>query len=567
MQAFGKLGVTVVILLLVASCAPGAPTAAPTKPAPPAAPTQPAAPPAATAPAATAPTAAPTAKPTAPPAAKVKRGGTLIRADFRDATTFDPIFALNSGEVAESSALEALLSWNLVDEKTGKHEPGSWLAESWQVVDPKTITLKLQKGVKFHDGSEFNAEVVKWNLDRAKNHPKTVAKAYVGAINSVDAVDPSTVKLNLTGPSATIFVNLTNAAGGTGSTFSLITSKAAYDKQGEEAMQRTAVGTGPFTLVDWKRDDRATYKKFDGYWKNGEDGQKLPYLDAIEVRVLRDRSVAALEARAGTVHIFKQLEPKDVASVTSNPELVFFNTPWAAAPHSIAINPAREPFGNNLKLRQAAQYSIDREAIAKTLGFGHMVPAYYHFWHAAMPGYDEKNPKYTLDVDKAKALVKEAGFPDGANIEINFTSNAVGRNFTELAQAMMAKAGIQVKANGMDATTQKQTAISANFEANTWEGFPSPDPDHYTRFFTCDGAMNWGNYCNPEIDKCFAEGVQVYDFNQRAEVYKKCQRILYEGAYNMGLVRLEWNIVARKEVKNFKANNHLVNLREIWLDK
>ncbi len=140
MQAFGKLGVTVVILLLVASCAPGAPTAAPTKPAPPAAPTQPAAPPAATAPAATAPTAAPTAKPTAPPAAKVKRGGTLIRADFRDATTFDPIFALNSGEVAESSALEALLSWNLVDEKTGKHEPGSWLAESWQVVDPKTIT-------------------------------------------------------------------------------------------------------------------------------------------------------------------------------------------------------------------------------------------------------------------------------------------------------------------------------------------------------------------------------------------------------------------------------------------
>ncbi len=554
----------VLIMGVLSACAPAAPTAAPTKPAAPAA-TAPAAPVAPTAaapaqPAATAPAAA-------KPAAKIKRGGTVVRADIGDVTSWDPLFSVNSTEVVRSPALEAPLEWTLTDEKTGKHEAKPGLAESFELTDPKTVVLKFRKNVKFHDGSDLTAEVVKWNLDRARTHPKSLAKGFFEAVSSIDVVDANTVKLNLKGPSATIFVNLTRSAAGTGSTGSLLISKAAFDKLGEEAMGNKPFATGPFMITDWKRDDRTTYKKFDQYYLKGEDGQPLPYLDGQEVRVLRDRTVAMVEVKTGTVHVIDNIDDKDIASVKASPDLGLILMPWAAGRWALGFNADKEPFGKNVKLRQAAQYALDRESMAKTLGFGNAIPDYWNLWVPSYPGYDESNPKYEFNLDKAKQLMKDAGFEGGATTALSYESPGAGQKYAEVVQSMWQKAGINSNLTGIDRAAVKQAVKAGQFEAHTFSMSASPDPDGWTRMYTCEGSANWSNYCNPEMDKCMAEGRGLYDAKQRDGVYKRCLKILYDDSKVFGLYMTPTNVVYRKEVKNVITTNHVVDLRGSWLDK
>ncbi len=565
------LSISLVIVMVtiwssLMGCSPAAPTA-PTKPAAPAVSTA-AAPPASgatTAPAAATKPAA--AAPTATPAAKIKRGGTVVRADIGDVTTWDPLFSVNSTEMVRSPALEASLEWTLVDAKTGKHEAKPGLAESFELTDPKTLVLKYRKNVKFHDGSDLTAEVAKWNLDRARTHPKSLAKGFFDAVSSIDVVDANTIKLNLKGPSATIFVNLTRSAAGTGSTGAFLVSKAAFDKLGEEAIGNKPSATGPFMITDWKRDDRTTYKKFDQYYLKGEDGQPLPYLDGQEVRVVRDRTVAMVEVRTGTVHVIDNIDDKDIASVKSNADLSLILMPWAAGRWALGFNSEKEPFGKNVKLRQAAQYALDRESMAKTLGFGNAIPDYWNLWVPSYPGYDESNPKYEFNLDKAKQLMKEAGFADGAATMLSYESPGAGQKYAEVVQSMWQKAGINATLIGIDRAAVKQAVKAGQFEAHTFSMSASPDPDGWTRMYTCDGSANWSNYCNPEMDKCMAEGRSKYDAKERDGIYKRCLKILYDDAKVFGLYMTPTNVVYRKEVKNVKTTNHVVDLRESWLDK
>ncbi len=548
------------VVSLLAACAPAAPTAAP------AAATK--APAAATA-APAAPTAAPktdAAAPTAAPAAKIKRGGNLVRVQYEDTNSWDPIFALNSAVPAESPALESLIYWQLADSKTGKHDLKPQLAESWDVSDPKSIVLKLRKGVKFHDGSEFNAEAVRWVLERARTDPKSATKGYLSMVSSIEAPDASTVKLNLKQPSAVALLNLTAAVGGTGSPGLMIVSKAYAEKNGVDALGEKPIGTGPLVLSDWKKDDRATYKKFDGYWRQGEDGKPLPYLDGMDVKVIRDKSVALIEVKTGAAQIIKQIEDKDVAGAKADSNVGVTMITWAATPGAIGFNQAKEPFGKNLKLRQAAQYALDRESIAKILGFGNAWADYYNFWIPSYPGYDETLPTFKYDLAKAKSLVAEAGFANGAEVALTFDAPN-GQKQAELEQQMWAQAGIKATLVGLDGTTRKANTKTGNWEAVQFGMTPSPDPDMWSRMYTCEGSANWSNYCNKEMDKCMDEGGQLTDAAKRHEIYKRCQKILIEDSQIFGVFMTPNNAVARKEVKGLKLTQHLLDMREVWLDK
>ncbi len=244
-KTWKTLGLAALVVLVV-SCSPAAPTAAPSK-APAAAPTS-AVPPAA------APTAAPTAAPaaatprpaapTAAPAAAIKRGGVARLARSWTYNSMDPHVATGTGP-AFGMLYDTLLRYDMVDEKTGRFESKPGLAESWQVTDPKTITLKLRKGVKFHDGSEFNSEVAKWNLDRMLTHPKSAVKEFVQSIDKVEVVDPQTLKLSLKTPSASLLVNISHG----GSEAVGMISKAAVDKLGEAGFGNQPSGTGPIEMT------------------------------------------------------------------------------------------------------------------------------------------------------------------------------------------------------------------------------------------------------------------------------------------------------------------------------
>jgi peptide/nickel transport system substrate-binding protein len=564
------LAISVLVMLsLMMGCSPGAPTVVPTKPSAPAATTVSSAPTTVAA----APTAAPAAatKPAAPavtaaPVAKIKRGGTLIRADIVDPDTWDPAFSSKSKPTAENPALEAPIKWALVD-ASGKHEPKPWLAESWQIVEPKTVVLKLRQGVKFHDGSDFNADVAKWQLDRDRMHPKSKGKAFQAAINSIDIKDPYTLQLNLKAPSAVILVNLTNAAGGAGSPGTLMISKAYWDQVGDEGVALKLVGTGPFMLADFQRDSRTTYKKYDQYWKMGDDGQKLPYLDAIGVRIVRDVSVGLIEVKSGNVHLIEDIDAKDITGVKSNPELVINEMPWASVRHRAGVMFEKNPWGTNVKLRQAAQYAIDRDAVARTLGLGNAQPDYFNTWVPGFPGYDEKNPKYEFNLNKANQLKTEAGFSGDVPMSI-VAMIGIGQRHAEILQSMWAKVGIRTTITALDSLAVSQASETNDFDFTLSNGQPgSPDPDGMSRFFICGGTGNGGRYCNPALDKCFEQGAATYDFKERDGIYKRCQQILYEDAQNFSTFMQSANVVSRKEVKNLQITQHISDMREVWLEK
>jgi peptide/nickel transport system substrate-binding protein len=567
-QSWYLLVFIIVLLGLLAACAPATPAPSPTKPA--AAPAATTAPVAPTAPpaAATKPAAAPAVatQPTAAPVSKVKRGGILIRAQSEDTNSWDPAFALNSAVPIETPALESLLYWELVDGKTGKHEIKPQLAESWQTPDDKTIVLKLRSGIKFHDGSDFDAEAARWQLERSRTNPKSLTRTYLATVQSIEAPDKSTLKINLKQPSAVMLLNLTAAVGGTGSHGLLIVSKAYADKNGEAALNDKPIGTGPMMLTDWKKDDRANYKPFTGYWRMGEDGKPLPYLDGVEVKVVKDKSVGLIEVRTGNSHMYKAIDDKDVASVKSNPDLDLIMINWAASPNAMGFNQKKTPFGQNVKLRQAAQYALDRESLAKLIGFGNALVMYYHFWIPSYPGYDESLPVYKFDLNKAKSLIKEAGYPDGVDLTLTYDEPAL-RKPAEAIQQMLNQAGFKLNLNGIDGTTRKQTVQAGNWESIIFGMTPSPDPDMWSRMYTCEGGANWSTYCNPEMDKCMAEGGLLTDPAKRSEIYKRCQKILIEDSAIYGTYALPNNVAFRKEVKNLKVSQHLLNLRDVWLDK
>ncbi|MCL5026834.1 MAG: ABC transporter substrate-binding protein, partial [Chloroflexi bacterium] len=363
-------------------------------------------------------------------------------------------------------------------------------------------------------------------------------------------------------PSAVALLNLTTAVGGTGSPGLMMVSKAYAEKNGVDALGEKPIGTGPFMLTEWKKDDRATYKPFNGYWRQGEDGKPLPYLDQINMRVIRDKSVALIEVKTGAAHIIKQIDDKDVAGVKSDPNLQVTMITWAATPGAIGFNQEKSPFGKNLKLRQAAQYAL----IAKILGFGNAWADYYNFWIPSYPGYDETLPTFKYDLAKAKSLMKEAGFPDGAEVALTFDAPN-GQKQAELEQQMWAQAGIKATLVGLDGTTRKANTKTGNWEAVQFGMTPSPDPDMWSRMYTCEGSANWSSYCNKEMDKCMAEGGQLTDPAPRSEIYKRCQKILIEDSQIFGVFMVPNNAVARKEVKNLKFTQHLLNMREVWLDK
>jgi peptide/nickel transport system substrate-binding protein len=543
------LAITVLMVLnFLMACAAPAPTAAPTKPSAPAAAT----------------TAPPQSGATSAPVAKVKRGGTLLTADNTEPKSFDPAID-TTNEVAQSVALEGLLSWTLTDNQTGKHELKPWLAQSWEMPDPKTITFKLRPGVKFHDGSDFNAEVVKWHFERMRTDAKSTSKGLFAMVDSTTVVDPTTFKFNLKSPSASFLQNLTGASGGTGSSGAMIISKTSFDTLGEQAIGDKAVGTGPFVIEQWKRDYNVTYKKWDQYWKKGVDGLALPYVDRQEHRKIPDSAVGVLELRSGGLHVYRHLGSKDIATIQSDPQLQLVMMPWAARRYMVGFWPTKSPFGTNLKLRQASQHAIDRESMAKTVGLD-AVAAYYSTWVPGFPGYDEKTPKPEFNLDKAKQLIQEAGYSSGIDVEVSFQKAALGQ-IPEITQAMWGKIGIRAKLTPLDDTAFLDIAKGGNLESVFNAPTASPDPDNYTRAFASDGTANWWHYSNPAMDKCLEEGRVLYDFDKRHEVYKRCLNILQEDSLTYGLINIAGKEGHRKEVKNITTSLHLVDTREAWLDK
>ncbi len=451
------------------------------------------------------------------------------------------------------------------DEKTGKFGTVPMLATSWEMSGPKSLVLKLQKGVKFHDGSDFNATVAKWNLDRLRTHPKSFAKEYTDAHEGVDIVDNDTIKINLKYPYAAVLVNLTNAPDDK----PMMASKAQWDKEGDDGLYKKSIGTGPFTFDAWKTNDSVTYKRNPNYWMKGDDGQPLPYLDQVIVRFMQDTSVAVLEMKAGNLDYMEEISGKDVPGLKVTPTLLYTEWPWQFSIYMFAYNAAPDAklAGDKMKpLRQAMNQAIDKKAIAESLGLGIGQPAYWHLSTGHI-GYSDKVPKYDYNLDKAKELMAQAGFPNGIDLIMDIISRTEDIQNAQIYKQMLEKAGIRTTITQQDRVAWGAKMRGGSYEFTTLRSNLRADPDQVLSFrFGSKGSGNYAAWSSPEMDKCLQEGASELDPAKRQPIYERCQGLVYNDAY----YGFEWqrtmNNVRNKKLQGMPDRWWEWYLTKAWLD-
>ena len=303
-----------------------------------------------------------------------------------------------------------------------------WLATEWKIdKTKKTITLSLRKGVKFHDGTDFNAEAVKWCIDRA------IENKMVKGFNSVDVIDDYTVRINV----AHYQNNLLNLLS---SSYTSVVSPTAYKEMGEEKAMWHPVGTGPFKFVNYERGNKLTYTKWEGYWGKGK-----PYLDGLEYIFIRDPMTqqAAMQARGDEkVHVLAVTSGEQAAMLKAKgfKEITMYTGSIALIPDS---NDPNSPFANK-KVRLATSYAIDREAIVKARGFGLWSPA-NQAPTPGKPGHVNESEFGRYDPEKAKQLLAEAGYPNGFQTTIYPMPGLVDRDVMVAVQQFLGEVGIKAE--------------------------------------------------------------------------------------------------------------------------
>ena len=347
----------------------------------------------------------------------------------------------------------------LRSDKTGK--PVAWLATGFKEnAAAKTLTLTLRRGVKFHDGTDFNAEAVKWNLDQSLS----VKSVGTEKLMSVDVIDDYTVRINLSEWDNTVTNNLAQTLG-------MMISPTAFKKNGEEWCAKNPVGTGPFQFVSWEKDVRTVYKKFDGYWQKGK-----PYLDRIEYFPIGDSLTRELSFRRGELDLILTVSPKNVAGLEKDGYVIIRGRIGSGATAIVpdSVNP-KSVFAD-IRVRQALQYAINSEELVKGVFYGEWEPAnqwiYKGHW-----GYNPSVVGYPYNPAKAKQLLAEAGYPSG------FKTKLLYRTTPEWDQTFTAVQGY-LKAVGIDAEldpSQVGRYDQIVLQGGKWEGLicnsVSPYPD------------------------------------------------------------------------------------------
>jgi len=480
-----------------------------------------------------------------------KKGGTLRVALGVDITTLDPFL---SGSKLDRQVYHNLYEPLLVlDDKLGI-QPN--LAESWQSPDPKTLIFKLRQGVKFHDGTDFNAEAARSNFDRMATDPKSVRKGEIANIASTEVVDPFTLKINLKQPDSSLLATLTDRAG-------MMVSPTAFAKLGADlGHDATGAGTGPYQFVEWVPDDHVLLKRNDAYW-NKQGG---PYLDQIRYRPIPDDTVKLQSLQGGEIEALDYLAPRTVGLAKADTNLVVIDVPSLAA-FWYVLNTTKPPFDNK-SVRQAVMYALDTEALVKGVYLGVGVPANGPISPSSW-AYDETLKPIPRDLAKAKSLLAQAGHPDGITFTFEIVNTPFGVQEAEVVKAQLAEAGITVNVVPVDGARQLADGNAKTLESTTynWSGRPDPDGNTYQFFHTTAGAsLNWAGFSNPEVDKLLEQTRIVSDHAERKKLYTQIIQILRDEAPAVFVVHpVEPKALSPKLQGYVPIPDGMLRFKDVWL--
>ena len=402
------------------------------------------------------------------------------------------------------------------------------LADSYDVSkDGLVYTIKVRKGVKFHDGTSFDATAVKANLDRVTD-PANKLKRYTlfNRVARTDVVDPTTVKITLKEPFSPFINVLAHPS-------AVMISPAALKKYGKDIAFHP-VGTGPFEFVEWKQPDHLRGKKFAGYWKSG-----LPKIDTITWKPVVDNNSRSAIMQTGEADFAFSIPFEQAAVLKASPKVDLIAAP-SIIQRYLSLNTQVKPF-NDPKVRRAINYAINKQALAKVAFAGYAVPAE----GVVPPGVDfaEKLGPWPYDPAKARALLKEAGYPNGFETTLwSAYNHTTAQKVIQFVQQQLQQVGIKASVQALEAgqRVEKVESVPRPEDAGVrmyYVGWSSStgESDWALRPLLASESMppkllNTAYYKNDQVDADIAGALRTTDRNEKARLYKDAQQRIWADA-------------------------------------
>ena len=457
---------------------------------------------------------------------------TLVIAQGADAKSLDP----HASNDNPSSRIRIQIYDRLMDlDDNGVPQP--MLAESWERPDDKTIIFHLRKGVKFHNGDEMKASDVKFSLERALASPEV--SHILAGINGVEVLDDYTVKVTTEKPMAAILNNLSHT------TIAILSEKAtteAGDKFGQNP-----IGTGPYKFVSWQSGDRVTLEAFPDYWQGEAPVKNVVFRNIVE------ETNRTIGLETGELDVIYEIFGIDKNKLKEDDRFNFIEGPQVSMTY-LGFNMKKAPY-DNPKVREAISYAIDQKPIIDTVFLGAAEPANSILGKNIFAYYDVE--KFTQNIEKAKALMAEAGYPDGFKAKLWVNDNPVRRDTAVILQDQLKQIGIDVAIETLewgaflDGTARGEHEMFILGWVNT-----ARDPDMYelVSTSTMGAAGNRSFYSDPEMDKMLAAGKIELDPEKRKEIYKEIQIKIRKDIPMYMIAYPLQNVVTQKNIKNFKLD-------------
>jgi len=481
-----------------------------------------------------------------------QRGGQLVFGRYADSLFLDPV--LNDANL-DIWVLTNLYDPLLQPTADGK-DVAPDLATDWSFSsDGMTLTLTMRDGIKFADGSPITAQDAKWSLDRARNPDNGIWNFTLAAIDSI-GTSGNQVIIHLKHPDPTIVpaLSMFNAAIMPEKLFEA--AKGSTDAEKAKAFAEHPIGSGAFVLSDWKRGSYMVLKANPYYWEKGADGKALPYLDSIRFEIVPDDATRILKLQSRELDAAEFIPLSRVGELQNDPSIDMKLFPSTQVNSVLMNNRPTLPDGtknplSSLQVRQAINYATNKKALIQVVNFGIGSPM-QSFMSTTTPYYVATRG-YAYDLEKAKALLAQAGYPNGFTVSALATAGSQNDLALLTAlQSMWGDAGIKLKIEQLDAATKTERYRNNDFQMRTagWTNDIN-DPSEITSYFAVYAniqSLHTG-YQNDRIDQLFAASQQELDTAKRAAEYKEIQQIYMDAAPIVFLYETPYPVAIRKNTQ------------------
>ena len=483
----------------------------------------------------------------APAQAEAVKKDNVTVVEKSDLATLDPMSATD-----RRIPIYQLYDTLVRDDENKAGEVIPWLAESWEISgDGKEVVFTIRDGVKFHNGDTLTAEDVAFSINTSIASPYT--QQMTSSMESAEVVDKNKVKVKLKyayGPILGCFTCPETS----------ILNKKAYEAD-KEGFSRNPVGTGAYRLKEWVKGDKIVLEAFPDYFKG------KAAINTVTYKVIGDASTALVALEKGEVDVVVNPDQSARASIIANKDLAFYECD-ANAIQLVSFNNSKGVFSNK-KLREAVSYAIDKEAIimgAKE-GVATSVDAPILPNYAGYPDNFKGNP---YDVEKAKQLVAEAGYPNGLKVKMKTIDSEIYIKPTEIIQEQLRKIGIDVEIEIMARGKWMEDVVTnADYDITFWAIVaPVSDADFcmYSQFHSSKTGGN-GNFAEckiPELDELLEQGRQSQDPKERVEIYRKACNIIKEESVLVPILLGKRQYATNKDLLGVKINPAMKMYSHDW---